>query len=428
LRYDAPTYLSAEQVATNNAWIDKNRKDLIGAMSHRQDAAGTGGIFPYDEKSTPNRYCVYLGEGMNVSVAVTYDDAGYRYFHGAGKVQASSNPADMRLQRTLGHISALTNFAQTGKTPQDVLVVACGAGVTAGSFVPYNANITIVDIEPMVPRYVTPQFADVNHDVIPPDWSHRPTGYKKTNIVIDDGRHFIRTFKGKYDVITSDPIDPWVKGCAALNTVEYYQMCKDHLKPGGIMALWIPFYESSEETSKSVIATFFKVFKNGIIWSNDQNGSGYDAVLFGSVDMHGSSDTPLQLNVDKIQEYIDRPENEAIKQSIRDVHFGESTIPGSCEAVEILATYAGTAPRMTNWTANTDNLINYDRNLRLQYIAGMYINNTDEVYIFNHILQNYSWPDEIFSGTPEHLAALKQLLGETGRNDRTLRLGGVNLP
>ena len=61
----------------------------------------------------PNRYCAYLGEGMNVSVAVTYDTAGYRYFHGAGKVQASSNPEDMRLQRTLGHISALTNFAQT---------------------------------------------------------------------------------------------------------------------------------------------------------------------------------------------------------------------------------------------------------------------------------------------------------------------------
>ena len=79
-------------------------------------------------------------------------------------------------------------------------------------------------------------------------------------------------------MITSDPIDPWVKGCAALNTVEYYQMCKSHLKPGGIMALWIPFYESSESTSKSVIATFFKVFPNGIIWSNDQNGSGYDAV------------------------------------------------------------------------------------------------------------------------------------------------------
>ena len=56
---------------------------------------------------------------------------------------------------------------------------------------------------------------------------------KEVEVVYDDGRHFLRTTREKFDVITSDPIDPWVKGCAALNTVEYYQMCRDHLNPGG---------------------------------------------------------------------------------------------------------------------------------------------------------------------------------------------------
>jgi spermidine synthase len=419
LDWKAPANLSKESADAKWAWINTNRADLTAALQHRADATGTGNLFPYDEKQSTNRYCVYLGEGMNVSVAVTYDPDGYRYFHGAGKVQASSNPDDMRLQRSLGHISALTNFAQTDKTPQDVLVVACGAGVTAGSFVPYGSNITIVDIEPMVPRYVTPQFADSNHDVIPPEISGRPTGYKKTHVVIDDGRHYIRTVKQKFDVITSDPIDPWVKGCAALNTVEYYQMCKEHLKPGGIMALWIPFYESSEETTKSVIATFFKVFPNGIIWSNDQQGQGYDAVLFGSVDLNGNAEKPLKLNIDKIQDYLDDPNHAAIKRSLQDVHFGESSIPGTCEAVELLATYAGTAPRMTRWTAGTDKLINTDRNLRLQYIAGMYINNNDAALIFDNILANYSWPDEIFSGKPERIAALKELLSMTKRQEHS---------
>ncbi len=404
-------------------WMDAHKPALMWALQQREDEAGTGNILPYDETRTPNRYCVYLGEGMNVSVAVTYDEQGFRYFHGAGKVQASSNPADMRLQRSLGHISALTNYAQTGKTPKDVLVVACGAGVTAGSFVPYGSNITIVDIEPMVPQFVTPQFADSNHDVIPPDWSHRPTGYKKTNIVIDDGRHFMRTAKDKFDVITSDPIDPWVKGCAALNTVEYYQMCKEHLKPGGIMALWIPFYESSQETSKSVIGTFFKVFPNGILWSNDQNGQGYDAVLFGSVDMNGQTST-LKLDIDKVQAYLDEERNAKIKQSIKDVHFGERTVAGNCEAVELFSMYAGTAPRMGgtasnsgHWLDNTDNLINYDSNLRLQYVAGMWINNTDEVKIFNSILRDYSYPKEIFYGSQEHLRALQEIMDMTGRHD-----------
>jgi predicted membrane-bound spermidine synthase len=419
LVWNALDYFSVEQRVQEDAWIKRNQADLIAALRQREAVTGTGSILPYVENTSPNLYCVFLGEGMNVSVAVTYDNAGYRYFHGAGKVQASSNPEDMRLQRTLGHISALTNFAQTGKTPQDVLVVACGAGVTAGSFVPYDCNITIVDIEPMVPEFVTPQFADVNHDVIPPSWSHRPTGYKKTNIVIDDGRHFIRTFKGKYDVITSDPIDPWVKGCAALNTVEYYQMCKEHLKPGGTMALWIPFYESSEETTKSVIATFFKVFPNGIIWSNERQGMGYDAVLFGSVDMQGNAAPPIKLNIDDIQAYIDDPAHLAIKRSLNDVHYGENPTIGSCEAVELLATFAGTAPRMTNWTNDTDRLINYDRNLRLQYVAGLHINNDDAAKILNNIIWNYSWPSEIFTGSPEHVNALKDLLENTGRHDRT---------
>ena len=160
------------------------------------------------------------------------------------------------------------------REPESVLVVACGAGVTAGSFVvhPDIKRIVICDIEPLVPRFVAPMFAKENYGVVQDP---------RTEIVLDDGRHFVRTTKEKFDIITSDPIDPWVKGCAALNTVEYYQMCKAHLKPGGVMALWMPLYESNIDSTKSLIATFFKVFPNGILWSNDADGEGYDAVLFG---------------------------------------------------------------------------------------------------------------------------------------------------
>ena len=87
----------------------------------------------------------------NVTVAVT-ESSQYnhnRSFHGGGKVQASTDPADMRLQRMLGHIPALVH-----PNPKSVLVVACGAGVTAGSFVPHPEveEIVICDIEPLVPE------------------------------------------------------------------------------------------------------------------------------------------------------------------------------------------------------------------------------------------------------------------------------------
>ena len=105
-----------------------------------------------DVQSASRLYCTYLGEGMNVSVAVTKSAAGARFFHGAGKVQASSQPRDMRLQRMLGHLSALT--CTNPEKVENVLAIACGAGVTAGTFVLYPGvkRIVICDIEPLVPQ------------------------------------------------------------------------------------------------------------------------------------------------------------------------------------------------------------------------------------------------------------------------------------
>jgi len=347
-----------------------------------------------------DRCCSYVGEGINVTVAVVHSPE-HRYFHGAGKVQASTDPQDMRLQRMLGHIAALIH----GK-PEDVLVVACGAGVTAGSFVPYDSvkRIVICDIEPLVPKEVAPVFfAEENHHVITDS---------RTQVVEDDGRHFVRTTIEKFDIITSDPIDPWVKGCAALNTVEYYQMCKDHLKPGGVMALWIPLYESSQESINSVITTFFKVFPNGILWSNDYAGGGYDAVLFGQVE-------PTKIDIDAMQAFIDS--HPKVRQSLEEVGFGSlpevdangNLNPGTMAAVALLATYAGQARDLKRWMR--DDLVNYDINLRLQYLAGMWLNQQIGAKILDGILRHYRFPDEIFTGSPQTISALKRALFEQAR-------------
>ncbi|MGD1084882.1 MAG: SAM-dependent methyltransferase [Verrucomicrobiota bacterium] len=320
--------------------------------------------------TTPvTNYCVYMGEGLNGSVAVTLQTDGVLSFHSAGKIQASNDPRDMRLQRLLGHISALA-FPE----PKSVLVVACGAGVTAGSFVPYPSvkRIVICDIEPLVPDHVAPMFDKENYGVVKDP---------RVEVVHDDGRHFIRTTKEKFDVITSDPIDPWVKGCAALNTVEYYQMCKDHLNPGGVMSLWIPFYESNRETIKSVLATFFKVFPNGIVWSNDSDGTGYDAVLFGQVD-------PTRIDVGEWQARLERPDYAAVRDSLADAGFNT--------AVDLLATYAIRASDLRGWMADAQ--INTDGNMRLQYLAGMACNTYDQNKILSEITSYYLYPDNLFVG------------------------------
>lgn len=109
---------------------------------------------------------------------------------------------DMRMQRMLGDLPALLH----GR-PEKVLVVGFGAGVTAGSFVPHPGvrRILICEIEPLIPAAVAPYFVRENRDVV-----HD----RRTELVYDDARHHVLTTPERFDVITSDPIHPWIKGTA----------------------------------------------------------------------------------------------------------------------------------------------------------------------------------------------------------------------
>jgi spermidine synthase len=361
-------------------------------------------------------YCTYVGEGMNVSVAVTRSAAGARYFHGAGKVQASSQAQDMRLQRMLGHLSALA--CRSPREVKSVLVIACGAGVTAGSFIPYPniEKIVICDIEPLVPKTVAPMFGKENYHIVDGIAQQNPhiVNGKEVTVVYDDGRHYIRTLPedAKFDVITSDPIDPWVKGSAALNTIEFYEMCKKHLKPGGVMSLWAPLYESNISSAKSMFATFFQVFPNGMLFSNDEHMEGYDAVLLGGV-------SPAKFDLEELSKMLAEKSYLPVKESLMDVGFGtgNSAYPAldNDVLVNLLATYAAKASDLKKWSADAQ--INRDKNLRLQYLAGMWFNTYVSTSILQGILENYRFPGDMFVGSPASVEMLKQTLTNAGRHE-----------
>ncbi len=353
--------------------------------------------------------CVYVGEGANVSVAVTLAKQGFRSFHGAGKVQASTSPTDMRLQRMLGHIPALVH-----PKPESVLVVACGAGITAGTFLlhPEVKRVVICDIEPLVPTVVAPMFGAENHHVVDGIARQNPhvVAGKQVEVIYDDGRHFLRTTEEKFDIITSDPIDPWVKGCAALNTVEYYRMCLDHLNPGGSVSLWLPLAESDLEATRSLIATFFEVFPQGILWSNERDGYGYDAVLFGQAG-------PTVIDVDLLQKRLVRPDHRPVKQSLQDVGLWEPRgFDGQeepNEGIDLMATYAGQASLLKGWTAGAQ--LNTDRNLRLQFLAGLSLNSATGHETLTSILEHYRFPVRTFVGPTAAVRALDEALKRRGR-------------
>jgi spermidine synthase len=321
---------------------------------------------------------LYVGEGMNSTLAVSRDANGILSYHNAGKVQASTQPQDMRLQRMLGHLTTLIP-----ENPKSVLVIACGAGVTAGaaSIDPRVERLTIAEIEALVPKAASKYFGDYNHDVV-----KNP----KVRVHIDDARHFLNTTKEKFDAITSDPFDPWVKGAATLYTKEFWQMAKQHLNPGGVVTVFVQLYQAGNAAVKSEIATFFEVFPNGIVWGNTVRGEGYDIVLSGRLD-----DVPI--NVDEMERRLASPEYAPVAKSLRKIGFNS--------AVGLLSTFGGRAPDLKPWTKDAE--INRDRNLRLQFLAGFDMNTNDRVEVYRNILAFRRYPEDLFIGQPETLTALR---------------------
>ncbi len=324
---------------------------------------------------------LYKGEGLSSSVAVTRLGNGILSYHNAGKVQASSDPEDMRLQRMLGHITTLTPAS-----PKSVLVIGCGAGVTAGavSVDPAVEKVTIAEIEPLVFSTVGTYFSLYNHDVL-----RNP----KVTKHIDDARHFLTTTKEKFDAITSDPLDPWVKGAAMLYTKEFFELAKRHLNPGGAVTIFVQLYQSNEEAVKSEIGTFFDAFPNGVVFANTVNNTGYDLVLLGQVQ-------PIKIDVDRWQAKLDRPEYKVVAQSLREIGFPS--------VIELLGTYSGSTTDLGGWLK--DAAINRDRNLRLQYLAGMGFNLRAAGAIYNNMLGYRRQPKGIFYGSPASIAALYDVI------------------
>ena len=319
---------------------------------------------------------LYVGEGMNSSMAVSRLPNGVLNYHNAGKVQASSEPQDMRLQRMLGHLTTLIP-----KNPRSVLVIGCGAGVTAGavSIDPAVDRETIAELEPLVPRVVSTYFAEHNFDVV-----RNP----KVKVHLDDARHYLLTTDEKFDAVTSDPLDPWVKGAANLYTREFFELVKQRLNPGGVVTVFVQLYESNVEAVKSEIATFLEAFPNGLVFGNTNEGQGYDIVLLGQVE-------PTRIDLDEIDARLQRPEYGAVAQSLAEIGFHS--------AADLFSTFAAQGPQLRAWLADAQ--INRDRNLRLQYLAGLGVNQYRQAEIYREILAYRRVPDGLFVGSPARLAA-----------------------
>ena len=193
----------------------------------------------------------YYKEGAAATVSVRRL-TGTRSLAIDGKVDAS-NGADMLTQRLLGLLPVLLH----GRA-RSLAVIGLGSGVTAGSALAPGTvqRVDVVEISPEVVE--ASHYFDAE--------SGRVLAQPGVRLIVGDGRSHLLLTPRRYDVIVSEPSNPWMSGVAALFTREFFEAARERLEPDGLLCQWAHTYDISADDLKSIVRTFASVFPEGTMW------------------------------------------------------------------------------------------------------------------------------------------------------------------
>lgn len=166
-----------------------------------------------------------------------------------------------------------------------VCVIGQGAGVTLGSVLRHEpSRVDLVEIEPAV----------LEASRLFDRWNDSCLDDPRVRVHIDDARSFLRYRPQTYDVIVSEPSNPWLAGVNNLFTEEYYRLVAARLNPGGVLCQWVQFYEISPSTLSSILQALHHVFPYGQVFHKEA-----DLLIVASV-------SPLRLDLDRVRERLSR--------------------------------------------------------------------------------------------------------------------------
>ena len=217
---------------------------------------------------------VYFGDGIGgfTTVLKSHPDAigetTYSLLN-SGKADASSHRRDMFTQTMLAHFAMLFH-----PHPEQVLVLGLASGITAGEVLLYPSVKQMDGVE------INRQVVAASDFFIP--WNYDVLNNPKTELIIQDGRAHLALTDRKYDVIISEPSNPWMAGLATLFTREFMELARNRLNDGGIYVQWIHSYQMDWPTFALVGRTFAAVFPNSMLVTTDPQGTlGSDYLLVG---------------------------------------------------------------------------------------------------------------------------------------------------
>ncbi len=242
---------------------------------------------------------MFFEEGLTDTVAVFEDTYGLldpdaKRLITNGISMSASNMIASRYMKLFAHVPILLL-----DRPDHVLVVCFGTGQTTGAagLHPRVQSVDSLELSPSVVR-AGRVFSSQNHDVL---------DNPKVRIILQDGRNHLLTTDKRYDVITSEPPPPRTAFTVNLYTKEYYELAKRRLRPGGLVAQWIPLHSQGEKEVGMHLKTFLSVFPHAIAWISVAN----EILIVGS-------DQPIEIDIDKLRRRFQEP---AVQKALADIEI-----------------------------------------------------------------------------------------------------------
>jgi len=222
---------------------------------------------------------LYYRDGPTATVAVHQIES-FRLLKINGKTDASNGPGDVATQLLLGHLPFLLKDAKR------VGVIGWGSGMTVGAVLRHPVDhVDAFEIEPAVieaSRFFEPL-------------NGRPLDDERVELILGDARNQLQRGEKSYDVIISEPSNPWITGVSNLFTKDFFEIAAKRLEPDGLLCQWFHLYGMSEESTRSLIATFREVFPYVIAFQDR------DLILIGGRN-------PLELSLARLDALYRDPE------------------------------------------------------------------------------------------------------------------------
>ena len=199
---------------------------------------------------------LYYKEGIGGTIVVgKKDEVTYLYTNGKGD---ANSVGDLRTQVFLGHTPMILH-----PQPDTVMVIGFGAGTTIGSVLnhPHVKYAEVAEISPEVIE-ASVHFENINQ---------KPLEDERLKVIRDDGISALRLSPHRYDVIISQPSNPWSAGVGNLFTKEFFRDCKQKLRPGGYMAQWFSLYEMDDKGLELILRTAKETFDYISLWQIGRN-------------------------------------------------------------------------------------------------------------------------------------------------------------